>query len=175
MHRVPPTASDRAEPLPLATAAAVRLFAWPDYADADELEHLFRAFAGELVGRTDVALCLRHDAWVDGPLERAVAALRGACERTLGPDAALELLLVDDELAPDDWTRLARAVQAAIVLPSSRRAPRSVGLATLFLADVTRIAVLQDLTDALGTHGATRFPTDALLPRARGGLGSPLR
>ena len=112
------------EPWPLASDAAYRVLAWPDYGDERELEQLFDEFARVLVGRSDVCLCLRFDESIDGPEELVIERVQRMHERTLGSAAPLEVLVVDDSLAPLDLPRLGAAVIGNCELPSAAREPR---------------------------------------------------
>ncbi len=118
------SAAGMPEPWPLVTDATYLLFAWPRYDDRAELDALLQEFVRPLLGRTDVCLCLRHDAELDGPQGRAIEALEHSFQRVIGPSSEFEVLLVDDELAAEDWPRLGRSVTCVLPLPSSSEEPR---------------------------------------------------
>ncbi len=116
---------DSIEPWPLASNATWRVLAWPDYSDEAELDGLFDVFARALVGRLDACLCLRFDASSDGDESVVVERLERAYRRTLGAEAPLEVLLVDDELDALSLPRLGMAVVGFARLPSSDQAVRN--------------------------------------------------
>lgn len=116
--------ADGDQPWPLATAAPYRFLAWPDYGSSEEMEALMTEFGSHLLDNTEVCLCLRFDPECDGSEEAAVGALRVAHRRALGPDAVLQVLMVDDPMTREDWARLGSAVQGVLMLESSARQPR---------------------------------------------------
>ncbi len=134
-------------PWPLATEAPRRVLAWPDWS-ADELESLLFTVQRELedVGER-VCLCLRHDGAHDGPLEDALARLNAVGASMCAPEIQLEVLVVDEPLSRADRTRLGRAVDLWIDLPSSAQSER-----TGFRADLgaveSRPALLRARTKA---------------------------
>ena len=115
----------------LATRAAHRLMAWPRYDDPDELDWMFQAFGAPFVGRDDVCLCMRVDPQVDGRGSDVLPLLLESFARTLGADAKLDILLVDDPLTEADWSRVGEAINGVISLGSSTDAPRSEFLSKL--------------------------------------------
>jgi hypothetical protein len=121
-------AKETLEPYPLATDATTLLFAWPRYDSPTELDALFEAYGKPIAGRSDVCLCLRHDASSDPSQTAAVAALEESCSRVLGPSTGIEVLLVDEPLSPRDWARLGATVSAVLPLPSSAEEPRITSL-----------------------------------------------
>ncbi len=138
-------------PWPLATAAEIRILAWPDYGQPGELESLMRRFGKPLADNPAACLCLRHDPEVDGDAREAVEALREVHDRIVGTDSSLEVLLVDDPMTRDDWLRLGVAVHAVVVLASARNQPRLSFNETI---QVPRIRSGADLEATLRAHGA---------------------
>ncbi|MBL8861664.1 MAG: hypothetical protein JNK02_06590 [Planctomycetes bacterium] len=116
---------ERAAPWPLSTAADRRALAWPVW-EREELAALLADAPAALaaVGGAP-ALCLRHDAQHDGPLEVALAALAEAADALPDSEAQLEVLVVDDRIEPDELPRLGRAVDLWIDLASSERPERA--------------------------------------------------
>ncbi len=112
------------EPWQLATAAPIRLLAWPDYGQPGELASMMRRFGARVAENPDVCLCLRHDPHEDGDPAAAVEALRAAHDEVVGEGSSLEVLLIDDPMERDDWARLGAAVGAVLVLASGRTQPR---------------------------------------------------
>jgi hypothetical protein len=104
---------------PLATDAALRIFAWPDYDHAAELEMMFNVYGRHLIGRRDVCLVLRQDKRADGSASFVRAKLELAHGRSVGRDAEIDVLLVDEDLTEGDWPRLGRSIDCALLLPSS--------------------------------------------------------
>ncbi|MEZ5976934.1 MAG: methyltransferase domain-containing protein [Planctomycetota bacterium] len=122
-----PTAPERpAEPAP--HDAAFAIFAWPDYGDPNEVAYVFSEFARHLTGRA--GFLMRYDPTVDGPRERVVQALDEACARTLGTQP-VDVVLVEHPLDAVGWRQIGDMVEAAVVLPSSARPERRIGLAHL--------------------------------------------
>jgi hypothetical protein len=143
------------EAWPLATQAAQRLLAWPDYTDAGELEQLFDSFARPLVGRSEVCLCLRFDESIDGSEPSVVERLQQAFERTLGAQAPLEILLIDDEIEMDQLPRLGAAIAGFADLPSAAHGPRAeflraTGASALSGGDALRLRLEQLCTPRYG-------------------------
>lgn len=104
--------------LALATAAPYRFLAWPRY-EPDALIELFAGHGRVLADRRHVALCLRVGPGDPEPDEIG-RRLSLAWGRTLGDDAALDVLLVDDRVDdPDAALRLGRAVHASLGLDRS--------------------------------------------------------
>ncbi|MCC6405971.1 MAG: DUF1698 domain-containing protein [Planctomycetes bacterium] len=115
----------------IATDAALRVFAWPDWRDQSELARLLSDFARPLIGRKDACLCLRRDPKLDPSSAQTLANLEAAHARTLGEDSPVEVLIVDDELTPADWSELERVITVAVALPSSRGGERAALYAAL--------------------------------------------
>jgi SAM-dependent methyltransferase len=115
------------------------LFAWPDYTNPNEVEHLFREFALPLEGRG--AFVMRYDQSVDGPRPDVVASLDRACGRVFG-QRPFDVVLVDHDLDPIGWRQIGDMVEAAVVLPSSTHPTRRNGLASLRTRLVARFADL---------------------------------
>ncbi|MBI5432779.1 MAG: DUF1698 domain-containing protein [Planctomycetes bacterium] len=115
----------------IATDAALRVFAWPDWRDQSELALLLSDFARPLVGRKDACLCLRRDPKLDPSAAQTLANLEAAHARTLGESSPVEVLIVDDELAPAEWSELERVITVAVALPSSRSGERAALYAAL--------------------------------------------
>ena len=155
--------SDAARPadaFPLATDATKRFLAWPDYADAAELDELFERFGRVLTGQANACLCLRHDPAIDGPDEAAVAALTASFERTLGATAELELLLINDALENDDWRRLGKAIDGVFLLPSSSASPRAEAIARTRARTVGSVARLRELVGSADATPPSAANTD---------------
>jgi hypothetical protein len=115
----------------IATGAAFRVFAWPDWRSAKDVERLLEPFARALIGREDACLCLRRDPHSDPSQTEVLATLQTAHARILGAESATEVLLVDDELAPAAWPALEHAITVAIALPSSAGGERAALYAAL--------------------------------------------
>ncbi|HXI57322.1 MAG TPA: glycosyltransferase [Polyangia bacterium] len=115
----------------LATAATHRILAWPRYDRAADLEALCKGFGPALLDGNDVCLCLRHDRTQDIPLDEAARAVESAFSRALGPEAALEVLIVDDSLDDAGWVALGQSVTGVIALPSSQEPGRASRLGAL--------------------------------------------
>jgi hypothetical protein len=105
---------------PLPTKAPVRIFAWPDYDHSSELEMMFDVYGRHLARREDVCLVLRQDKQLDGSQSFVRAKLDLAINRSFGPQAPFEILLLDDDLTVSDWTRLGNSLDCVLLLPSSR-------------------------------------------------------
>lgn len=153
----PQSAAPKAAPapnsFPLATASRHKVFAWPNWTDERELGFLLNAVGRHIADRNDVCLCLRRDPRLDPPEEIAVAALEAAHERVLGRGKAIEVLLVDDVLAPSDAPALLRAIDCAFALPSSTGGER----ATLFAALGAKVVHTVDaLCAAIGITAAAQ-------------------
>jgi thiamine monophosphate kinase len=103
----------------------LKVLAWPDYRSPDELDGLLSEFGAAMAARDDVCLCLRLDPSADGAVVEAMRALRDAHDRTLGEGDDLEILLVAEPMSGGEWARLAAAVQAVVVLPSSSEGHRA--------------------------------------------------
>lgn len=153
---------------PLGTDARVRILAWPDYADARELDLLFERFGTVLAEHRDACLCLRHDRDVDGSDVEIADALCAAFERTLQGTAELNLLLVDDPIEGDAWRRLGAAVDGVLLLPSSSASPRAEAFARTRAATIANAERLRALlattgspsTDAAAVESSTDDRTD---------------
>lgn len=122
---VEPMPAAAVEPWSLHTSAPIRLLAWPRYDSGEDLRVLLAGFAAALGDRDDVCLCLRHEERRDGPLEQAIEVLRHACDRLLGPDPALEILMIPEPMGERDPLRLGAAVDAVLILPESRSPERA--------------------------------------------------
>jgi len=107
------------EPYPLASEASERFLAWPRYDRADDLEHLLTTWSEVLLDHPERCLCLRHDPSHDGDLSEAVARLQSVYERLVGPERALEVLLVDGPIPERDLPRLGRAVRGVLPVPGA--------------------------------------------------------
>lgn len=137
----------------LRTESAFRVFAWPNWREPSEVEFLLNAFGRHLVRRTDACLCLRRDPASDPSVEEVDALLRAAHARTLGNDAPLEVLVVDDALSASDWTKLRDEIACAVALRSSASGARAVAYAVLGKKVVHSI---EELSRSIG--GATQAP-----------------
>lgn len=109
----------------LNTERPLRVFAWPDWRSSEEVERLFTEFAPKLAGRDDACLCVRRDPQTDPPLEELARILEQAYELWMEGDAALDVLVVEDPIGPDDQRALSEQVTCAVAFPSSRTHPRS--------------------------------------------------
>ncbi|MCK6448505.1 MAG: DUF1698 domain-containing protein [Planctomycetes bacterium] len=146
-------------PFGIATRAARRVFAWPDWKDQNELATLLENFGKPLVGADDACLCLRRDPRLDPSARQVLAALEAAHARVLGEATKLEVVIVDDELTEHDWPMLADAVTHVVALPSSRAGER----ATLYAALGRKVV-----------HRAEQLaPQGSAAPNAPGSPGSP--
>ena len=67
-------ASGAAAPGMIESAAPYRVLAWPDYRSERELRELFDGYARQLLGQSDVSLCLLQVPGVDPRLEDAIEA-----------------------------------------------------------------------------------------------------
>ena len=112
------------QPFPLATEDTVRILAWPDYRDAAELLGLFKTYAPAIAAVPGATLCLRVDPRQDIAPEQALQLLNEAFSLTT-PDLQLNVLVIDNDISPQDWARLGSAVTATIDLPSSSFGPRA--------------------------------------------------
>jgi MoaA/NifB/PqqE/SkfB family radical SAM enzyme len=145
----------------------VRLLAWPDYRSRRELEAVAAFFDGAVLPEP-LCLCLRHDPERgDPPLEAVVPEL----ERALAPLLrvnALEVLVVDGPLAPEDLPRLGAAVTAALALPSSAGGPRAGLLAALGRPALPAVRVPRQRNDMRHLLALTRLFLEPLAdPAAR--------
>jgi SAM-dependent methyltransferase len=123
-------------PWPLATRAKYRLMAWPRFDDPAELDFMFGTFGAPFVGRDDVCLCIRVDPLVDGCGSDVLPLLLEAFARTIGADAELDILLVDDPLTEEDWPLVGQAIHGVIGLGSSSEPRRAEFLSKLGKARV---------------------------------------
>jgi 2-polyprenyl-3-methyl-5-hydroxy-6-metoxy-1,4-benzoquinol methylase/GT2 family glycosyltransferase len=147
----PPAA--RARGFELATARAQRVFAWPNWADAVEIDFLWNAFGRQLVGRADVTLCVRRDPRLDPSAERVAELLARAHRRTLGEQAALDVLIVDEALDDRAWDELAQQVTCSIALRSSASGSRAVAYARL---GRTVVHTIEEFAQRVAAQGAAQ-------------------
>ena len=133
------------QPWPLATQAKVRILAWPEYTDAEELDTLLGEYGAAIASKADVCLCLRLDPLEDGSAVDATGLLRSAHERTLGDAGDLEILLVAESMTRLYWTRLSQSVNALIGLPSLALGKRAEFRDLTGLPVVDTVAGLEDL------------------------------
>jgi hypothetical protein len=103
--------------------ARIKLLVWPKYDSAEDLEVMVGEYGRLLLNREDVCLCVRHDPDRDIEINAACAAMALAHERILGPDVDLHILLVNDKIPPASWSTLGKAVDASLMLPSSKTDP----------------------------------------------------
>jgi GT2 family glycosyltransferase len=117
------TATNDAPPWPLASAASVKLLAWPDWSDDGELAAIV-ALADDARLAAPPCLVLRFDRSCDGDLAAAVARFERACAARPAGAPELDVVVVDEPLPPEAFPRLGRAVACALLLPSSFRGER---------------------------------------------------
>ncbi|HXI55926.1 MAG TPA: glycosyltransferase [Polyangia bacterium] len=134
------------------TASARRLFAWPRYDVPGDLQALAQIFGPVVANRPDVCLCLRHDQTVDPPLPEAMRSLEAAFVAALGPDADVDVLLINDPLDEAAWADLATKLTAVLLLPSSLEPSRRMRLTLL---GRPTMAAGDDLRRCLGTTSDT--------------------
>lgn len=112
------------EPIALGTVKEQRIVAWPRWDDATDVDRIVGEFGAVLAGCEDACLCLRFDAVTDRPFEDALQLLVNACTQHLD-DKALDILVIDDDLAQIEWPRIGLAVTGAIAAggprPSAQR------------------------------------------------------
>ncbi|HEX3694345.1 MAG TPA: glycosyltransferase [Polyangia bacterium] len=106
-------------PEPIDATKPHRLFAWPRYDQAGDLQTLAQIFGPALANRTDVRLYLRHDETVDPPIAEATRALEAAFVGALGADADVDVLLVNEPLDDAGWAALAPTITTVLLVPSS--------------------------------------------------------
>jgi GT2 family glycosyltransferase len=104
-------------PWPLASQAAERLLAWPRYDRPGELEGLLETWADAFLDNPERCLCLRHDPEQDGDLTAAIERLQAAYASVVGPERAMEVLMVDGAIPERDLPRLGRAVRGVLAVP----------------------------------------------------------
>jgi hypothetical protein len=154
------TSKRREEPAdwPLATEAPIRVIAWPEYRSAEDLLVLFEQFAPELRAREDVCLCLRYDLAYDRPTHEPTRVIEEACTKTLGPDADLNILILDDPADESDWPALGRSVDYALMLPSAKDGIRASFLESVNVPVLRTGAGLCAELDLAGTTGRAHDP-----------------
>ncbi len=128
-----PKARERNRTWPMATDAAIRILAWPQYSSAEDFLALFEEFVGEFREREDVCLCLRYDPAHDGPTTDPARVIEEACTKILGRDVDLSILILDDPMEEGDWPELGRALDYALMLPSAKDGVRGAFLESLKL------------------------------------------
>ena len=117
------------EPVGAAPASAgpkaemLRVLAWPRYDDQAELERFFNVFARVLEGREDVALFLRVDPSLDPSRDAVIEALDTTHARVLGPEAALNVKLLEGPISPEEWREIGPML-ACRIRCGSEAAPR---------------------------------------------------
>jgi hypothetical protein len=111
-------------PWPLATSAAWRVLAWPDWKSGADLIWLLGTLGPALAAR-EACLCLRHDPELDGPSTEALARLDAVLGATFAGGGAPEIILIREPLSDQDWERLAASVNAkARLMPNWTDDPR---------------------------------------------------
>lgn len=130
-------------PANLRTRSPIRVLAWPNWADPAEMTLLMEIAGAALTNRPDATLCLRWDA-SDGEPEPALTALAEAYEASIGQDQTLDVLLVEQALAPEDLPALGLAADAFISLPSSATGARAGFAEALGAHTVSTSAALQE-------------------------------
>lgn len=111
-------------PATLRTDSPIRVLAWPNWGDVDELVTLMTVAGLPLADRSDATLCLVYRP-EDGNPESALENLAQAFDAVLGSDRALDVLLIEDDYGDDAMPGLGRAVDAVVALPSSADGDRA--------------------------------------------------
>jgi|GEM_PF-4848682 len=99
-------------PWPLDVSRPVRLLAWPSWTDTTSVRRFIHDVMAPLVGRTDVTLCLRHDARRDGALSDGRALLDTLVAELLPEGADIDILILSEDLTGDTARRLGMSVHA---------------------------------------------------------------
>lgn len=92
------------EPWPLGTDAMVRILAWPDYGNPEQIQKVLQA-SRRLFGHDDACLMLRYDASVDVPVDDVIKNVNTQIEKR-SDEGELNILIVDDEIPKDQWYRV---------------------------------------------------------------------
>ncbi len=101
-------------PVPdLSTEASIRIMAWPRY-EPEALERFADQYLRVIAGAEDSCACLRFDANHDGDYASAMQMLASACEKTLGSDASIEILIVNDDFDEVKLRRLGRQLTCTL-------------------------------------------------------------
>lgn len=124
------TAAEDLRPWPIASTAAQRVLAWPDWSET-ELVDLLERHQRLVQERGALALCLRFDVELDGDRGQALQSLQRAYERVCAPGTDVEVVVLAEELSGVDVARVGAAIEGWIALASSRSAPRAAWLERL--------------------------------------------
>jgi hypothetical protein len=108
-------------PWPMGTDAMVRILAWPDYTNAEQIQKVLQASC-RLFGHDDACLCLRYDARIDPPISQVVENINAQLQkrpevREQGQD--INILIVDDEIPANEWYRVGLTAFCAVGFDSS--------------------------------------------------------
>ncbi|MBN2714273.1 MAG: hypothetical protein JXX14_00380 [Deltaproteobacteria bacterium] len=109
------------EPWPLGTDAMVRILAWPDYTQPEEIRKVLQA-SSRLFGHSDACLCLRHDSSVDPPVSEVVDKINAELQqRPEVTERGLEIniLIVDDIIPGNEWYRVGLTAFCAVAIKRS--------------------------------------------------------
>lgn len=104
--------------LSLKTDAGFKLLAWPRYDHREDLGALLREYGAAVSDHGDACMCLLHTS-EDLPVEQAARNLGVVADEILGPNASMDILLIDDHVPPARWPEFKGLVQAVAALPSS--------------------------------------------------------
>ena len=99
----------------------LRLLAWPDWDDAEELAFLLGALIEPLRDADEVCLVLRRDPDLDAMLLEQDSALEQLRSQLMSTGSLLALAFEDRVIAPPCWPRLGEAADGVLQLPSARR------------------------------------------------------
>ncbi len=123
-------------PATLRTDSPIRILAWPKWSDVDELIDLMTTGGLPLCDRDDATLCLVYRP-EDGDPEASLENLAQAFDAVIGPDRALDVLLIEDEYPADALPGLGRAIDAVVGLKSAGDGPRAAFVAALGVPTVS--------------------------------------
>ena len=105
------------EPWPLGTDAMIRILAWPDYRQPEQIQNVLQA-ASRLFGHEDACLCLRYDISADPPVAEVVENINAQLQ--LRPEVTedqqeINILIVDDDIPHSEWYRVGLTAFCAVV------------------------------------------------------------
>ena len=109
------------EPWPLGTTAMIRILAWPDYTQPEQIRKVLQA-SSRLFGHDDACLCLRHDASIDPPISQTIENINNQLQlRTEVSQDGLEIniLIIDDEIPRAEWYRVGLTAFCAVATSTS--------------------------------------------------------
>jgi GT2 family glycosyltransferase len=153
---LPGVEGERAEegpgaPWPLGTNHPFRLLCWPHWGDEAALDAALGALA-PVLGDARVTVVLVVDPEEDGSSAAAAEALGRRFAAIHGDAADLDVLLLDEPLAPQDAPRLGRAVDAVVAPEGFTEPGRGVALAAALgvplLAGAEDVAAWAGVLDA---------------------------